>query len=65
MHSVSRFGIVGAVALLSLMLDGVGGPAAAQNGSSFLNASTSAIDYRVSHLTVRRPGTTTLSYRPR
>ena len=57
MHYVSRCGIIGAVALVSFVLDGLDGPAAAQNGSSFLDASTSAIDYRAPQLTVRRPAT--------
>ncbi|MEE2964986.1 MAG: tannase/feruloyl esterase family alpha/beta hydrolase [Acidobacteriota bacterium] len=57
MHYVSRCGIIGAVALVSFVLDGLDGPAAAQNGSSFLDASTSAIDYRAPQVTVRRPAT--------
>ncbi|MDA1093993.1 MAG: tannase/feruloyl esterase family alpha/beta hydrolase [Acidobacteria bacterium] len=45
------WGIVGLLAWLGLVADGYGGLAAGQNGSSFRDASSSAIDYRVPFVT--------------
>jgi len=47
-----RLAIVRAVVLVGITL---AAPAAAQNGSSFLEASTSAIDYRVAQVPMTRP----------